>query len=257
MNCENCQNLISAYIDGDLDAQTSQELQTHFSVCAECAKLHEDFASIIGFCDETFTEDSIPPNSKALWCRINNIIESETQTELAVEVQQQREEQQKQKAQTRAGFFARISRSRVQFSLSQLVTSVLGIALVSSLLTLVGIKNFSTAPEQPAAMAAEPTFIERGLATIGFLETPQQKLERKLKDRRSAINYWKKRVEARRVFWNTQMRETFDRNLNVIDKTVNEYTEILQEDPQDSISSEMLDSALNEKMELLREFSEL
>jgi hypothetical protein len=43
----------------------------------------------------------------------------------------------------------------------------------------------------------------------------------------------------------------------VINKSVNEYTEILQEDPQDSISSEMLDSALNEKMELLREFSEL
>lgn len=247
MNCEKCQNLISSYIDGDLDARSSQELQTHFSVCGECAKLHEDFASILGFCDETFTEDSIPPNSQALWCRINNIIENDVETELATE--------EKQKEEVKRSLFSRIRNSSVQFSLSQMVTSFLGIALISSLLTVVGIKNFSVPNDE--AIAAQPGFIEQGLAKIGVIETDQMKIERKLKQRRSSIIYWKKRVETRRNLWNVQMRETFDRNLNVIDKTVNEYTEILQEDPQDSISSEMLDSALNEKMELLREFSEL
>ncbi len=53
------------------------------------------------------------------------------------------------------------------------------------------------------------------------------------------------------------MREAFDRNLIEIDQTVYEYDRILQENPQDDLSSEMLDSALNEKMALLREFSEL
>jgi hypothetical protein len=53
------------------------------------------------------------------------------------------------------------------------------------------------------------------------------------------------------------MREAFDRNLNEIDQTVNEYTLILQENPQDELSSEMLDSTLNDKMELLRAFSDL
>lgn len=248
MNCEKCQNLISVYIDGDLDAQNSQEIQAHFSICAECAKLHEDFASIVGFCGETFTEDSIPPNSQALWCRINNIIETEVEAELATE--------EKKKEEIKRNWFSRIRHSRVQFSPSQMITSFIGIALISSLLTVVGIRNLSV-PNDDEAVTAAPTLLETGLAKIGLFETTQQKFEHKLKQRREAIAYWKKRVETRRNFWNTQMREAFDRNLNVIDKSVNEYTEILQEDPQDSISSEMLDSALNEKMELLREFSEL
>ncbi len=247
MNCEKCQKLISAYIDGDLETQIAQDVQTHLSLCGDCAKLHEDFASILGFCDETFAEDSIPPNSQALWCRINNIIESEVEAELATD--------EKEKVEVKRSWFYRIRNSKLQFSPSQVVSSFLGIALISSLLTIVGIKNFSV--PQDEAKSPEPSFLEKGLATLGVIETPQQKLERKLKQRQQAIKYWKKRVEARKSFWNVQMRETFDRNLKVIDKTVIEYTDILKEDPQDSISSEMLDSALNEKMELLREFSEL
>jgi hypothetical protein len=45
--------------------------------------------------------------------------------------------------------------------------------------------------------------------------------------------------------------------LREIDQTVYEYDKILQENPNDDLSGEMLDSALNEKMALLREFSEL
>ena len=66
-----------------------------------------------------------------------------------------------------------------------------------------------------------------------------------------------KRAQARRVQWDNKMRDAFDRNLNEIDQAVNEYTMILQQDPQDELSGEMLDSALDDKMKLLREFSEL
>lgn len=250
MNCEKCQNLISIYIDGDLDTKDTQEIQAHFSVCGECAKLHEDFASILGFCGETFAEDSILPNSQALWCRINNLIESEVKTDLAAV--------EKKKEETKQNWFSRIWSSKVQFSPYQMISSFIGIALVSSLLTIVGIKNFSVPyNDEDTAVAAQPTYLEKGLAAIGVIETPYQKFERKLKQRKLAISYWKKRVETRRNFWNVQMRDAFDRNLTVIDKTVNGYTKTLEENPQDSISSEMLDSALNEKMELLREFSEL
>jgi hypothetical protein len=247
MNCEKCQNLISAHLDGDLDAQTSEEMRIHYSMCSECAKLREDFASILGFCEETFAEDSIPPNSQALWCRINNIFESEVEAEMASE--------EKIQEHVRKSWFSKLRNTKIHFSPTQMISSFLGIALISSLLTIVGIKNLSV--PQDEASSPELSLIEKGLAKIGVIESPEQRIQRKLKQRNSAINYWKKRVEARKTFWNAQMRSTFDRNLRVIDTTVNEYTNILQKDPQDSISSEMLDSALNEKMELLREFSEL
>ena len=81
--------------------------------------------------------------------------------------------------------------------------------------------------------------------------------ERRIKERLSAIAYWNERVELRRSQWDAQLRDAFDRNMNEIDRAVFEYTKILQENPQDELSSEMLDTTLNEKMELLREFSEL
>jgi hypothetical protein len=53
------------------------------------------------------------------------------------------------------------------------------------------------------------------------------------------------------------MRDTFDRNLHEIDQVVVEYSQNLKDNPQDSLSEEMLNSAMSEKMDLLREFSEL
>ncbi len=248
MNCDKCQNLISGYIDGDLDAKTSEAVETHFSICVECAKLYEDFASIIGFCDETFAEDSIPPNSQAMWCRINNIIETEVEPEIAEEKAQQVKKQSR---------FGLLWNSRLQFSPSQVLASFFGIALISSLLTIVGVKNFSVPGDSVSDKESQPGVFEKVLAKLGVAETPQQKIERRLNERKKAIEYWKKRVETRRVNWDTDTRRVFDRNLGVIEKSVTEYTQILQEDPQDKISNEMLDAALNDKMELLREFSEL
>ena len=64
-------------------------------------------------------------------------------------------------------------------------------------------------------------------------------------------------LKRRRVNWDAHLREAFDRNLNEINQVVVEYDKILKENPQDDLSGEMLDSAMTEKVELLREFSEL
>jgi len=238
MNCEQCQELISVYLDNELEQQVSSEIQTHLAVCIECAKVCEDFAMILDFCNLEETDYSLPPNSKALWCRINNLIE----TEIAPQIAQETKEETKTK-------------KAWQFSFSQVFASILGIALISSLLTIIGIKNFS-AP-QDISTNTSPSIFENALGKIGVIETPQQIRERRIKEQQAAIDYWDKRVEAKRATWNAQMREAFDRNLNEINQVVYENDRILQENPQDDLSNEMLDSALNEKMELLREFAEL
>ena len=80
---------------------------------------------------------------------------------------------------------------------------------------------------------------------------------KRMQEQHAAIEYWNKRVQERRAQWDSRMRDAFDRNLNEIDQAVSEYTFILEKDPQDDLSGEMLDTALNEKMNLLRAFSEL
>lgn len=247
MNCEQCQELISAFLDDDLDEKMSASVQTHLSLCAECAKLCEDFAVILDFCHEQPAAEIVPPNSQALWCRISNTIETDIKTNVSAHCAQPEGNQK--------GWFPRV----LKFSFSQVASAVLGIALVSSLLTVVGIKNyFALAPDRNLMTeSAAPTAFEKVLGRLGLIETAQTLRERRIEQQQAAIDYWNRRVETRRAQWNAHLREAFDRNLNEINQAVDEYTLILQENPQDELSGEMLDSALNEKMELLREFSDL
>jgi hypothetical protein len=244
MNCEECQQLISVYLDNELEKEVSFEVQTHLALCAPCAKVCEDFAMIVDFCE---TEDFLPPNSKALWCRINNLIETEVKAET---------NQENAQVQVKQGFFARTWNNRWQLSLSQVVSSVLCVALVSSLLTVVAVKNYSAANDG-LAINSSPTVFEKVLGKIGLVETSQQTRENRIKAQQATIEYWNNRVEARRIQWDNHLREAFDRNLNEINQVVFEYNKILLENPQDDLSGEMLDSALSEKVELLREFADL
>ncbi len=236
MNCEQCQELISVYLDNELESDVSASIQMHLAGCLECAKMCEDFAMILDFCNLDETEHSLPPNSKALWCRINNLIEAE----IAAEIQPTAEAEKPKRSW--------------QFSFAQVFASIFGIALVSSLLTIVGIRNYSAGD---ASANVAPSVFDRALGKIGLVETPQQTRENRIKEQQAAIEYWNRRVGEKRVKWAVNLREAFDRNLREIDQAVYEYDKILQENPNDDLSGEMLDSALNEKMALLREFSEL
>lgn len=250
MNCEQCQELISLFLDNELEETSSFGVRTHLALCAECAKVCEEFAMILDFCtlDDVAEEVSLPPNSKALWCRINNIIESEIEPETAP-----------QQEAVKTGFLSKFRHSGWRFSFSQVLLLVLSIGLLSSLLTVVGFTNYKAQDGDFASTSSvsQPTIFERVLGKVGLIETPEQARQIRLRQQQAAIDYWNKRVEARRLKWDNHLRQAFDRNLNEINQVVFEYGNILQENPQDELSGEMLDSALNEKMELLREFSDL
>jgi hypothetical protein len=207
MNCEHCQELISVYLDNELEKEVASSVRMHLAICAECAKMCEDFAMILDFCNIDETEQSLPPNSKALWCRINNLIETEIATEVPAEIIK------KKSPKSLAIFFF------TGFA------SILGIALFSSLLTVVGIKNYSAGD---VYADAAPSIFDRALGRMGLIETPQQKRENRIKEQQAAIEYWNKRVEAKRIKWEANLREAFDRNLKEIDQTVFEYDRILQ-----------------------------
>lgn len=247
MNCGNCQELLSEFIDGELDKKVSADVETHLLMCSDCAGIYEDFAGIIGFCDETL-EEALPPNPQALWCRINNVIEGEIRRELS--------EDAKIKAVENAGKNA--NRRRWSLSFPQVVTAVLAIAVISSLLTFVGVKNLtSDSGESVVKSEMMPSFFDSALSKIGLVKTPQERRDENIRKQLETIDYWNKRVAARKTQWNKNLRDAFDRNLYEIDQVVFEYNKNLQENPQDEVSGEMLDTALDEKVQLLREFSEL
>ena len=238
MNCSECRELITVFMDNDLDEVHAASMRQHLAHCRECAKVCTDLTAILDVCDTVPPAELVPPNSKALWLRINNIIESEPKPAPVAEEPPRR-------------FWS--------FSFPQVAAALLVIAVISSTLTVVALRNYSRPADADfvTRSAATQTTFEKVLSKVGLMDSPNQARERRLKEQQAAIDYWNARVQARRLQWDRTTRDAFDRNLQVIDESVSEYTMILQQDPEDELSGEMLDSVLNDKMNLLRDFADL
>ena len=233
MNCEKCQDLISDFLDGALSHEDQETLNAHLGECLECAGVRHDLQWIVGFCRTQRGEYVAPPNAQALWQRIRNMIE--TGASLAAP------------APARRSFWSNWVGRSWELSFPQLAASVAAIVLVVSLTTVVGLKRFQSGEPAKSSGASSPATWSVAVAKVRERVSKQQQL----------ISYWNERVEFNKARWSPDMRQTFDRNLAVIDQTVNDSMNSLTQNPHDEVSEEMLNAALNEKLSLLKEFAEL
>jgi hypothetical protein len=230
MNCEKCQDLISDFVDGSLSQEDQSTLNSHLEECLSCADVRSDLQSLVGFCRTQRGQYDAVPNERALWLRIRNVIEAESVVAAPA---------------TREPRNSWLRRSW-ELSFPQLAASAAAIVLVVSLSTAVGLRRWQSGGTGAAA-SGNPETLSASAVNIRSRVSQQQ----------DAIAYWNQRVEFNKARWNPQMRETFDRNLKVIDEAVNESLNALSKSPHDEVSEEMLNTALNEKLSLLKEFSEL
>jgi len=236
MNCDKCHDLISEFLDGALSHQDQATLSSHLEDCLDCAGVRDDLQSIVGFCRTHRGEYSAPPNEKALWLRIRNVIEAETNPSVAGTTPVQR-----------SSWKNWMGRSW-ELSFPQLVASAAAIVLVVALSTAVGLRRYQSAGVQVVNNdSSAPQNLSLAAANVRERVSQQQQ----------SIAYWNQRVEYNKARWSPEMRETFERNLKVIDQTVNDQFEALSHNPHDEVSEEILNAALNEKLSLLKEFAEL
>lgn len=226
-------------MDNELSASDADAVRCHIAVCDECASVFEQIASIIDFSRDDVSVDEIMPNKEHMWLRINNMIESEKPIA--------------------PPSVPGPPRRFWQFSFAQIAIAGLCIAIFSSIVTFAVLRNSRSMPaaEILSRAASERTTFEKVLARVGLIESQHEARERLLQERQVTIDYWNARVQARRMNWDKTTRDAFDRNLRIIEQSVNEYTLILQSDPEDELSGEMLNSVLNDKVNLLRDFAEL
>ena len=239
MNCESCQELISDLLDGSLSREDQLLLNTHLEECLSCAEVRNDLDSIVVFCRAQRGEYAASPNERAIWLRIRNAVEAENGAAVVSAA--------KARPERRAGFWDRLMSRSWQLSFPQLAASVATIAVVVSLVTVVGLREIGRIGTKGVVTTDKS-------AVSGT--TPAFNRDR-MSQQQQAINYWNARVETNKARWSPQMRDTFDRNLNVIDQAVNDSLRELSKNPHDEVSEEMLSAALNEKIALLKEFSEL
>ncbi|HKG48506.1 MAG TPA: hypothetical protein VKB02_17345 [Pyrinomonadaceae bacterium] len=227
MNCETCQELIHDLIDGSINQSDESTLNTHLKDCLNCDSVRQDLASIVGFCRTQRGEYEAPPNEQALWLRIRNSIEAELPSRVT-------------NTQPGGSFLSRWLGRSWELSLPQLAASAVAIVLLVSLATVVGLRRWggygvvSSVPQVEAATLTD-----------------------RFSQRRQVIDYWNQRVELNKARWSPEMRETFERNMKVIDQTVADSLNELKRNPHDEISEQMLNESLNDKLALLKEFSDL
>jgi anti-sigma factor RsiW len=234
MNCDKCQDLISDFLDGSITHQDKTTLSSHLEECLHCAEVRDDLQSIVGFCRTQQGQYDAPPNERALWLRIRNMIEAGASVDAQAP------------AAARRGFLQNWTARSWELSFPQLAAMAAAIVLIVSLSTAVGLRRWQTGAVDGRLQSAQNGF-EVGATEVRSRISQQQQL----------ISYWNQRVEYNKARWNPQMRETFDRNLAVIDQAVNDSFDSLSKNPHDEVSEEMLNTALNEKLSLLKEFAEL
>ena len=230
MNCENYRDLLSDFIDESLTPQDRAKVETHLSACGACAEARADLDLIVGFCREHRGEYDPVPNEKALWLRISNTLKSELTIRTATNVP------------AGAGWWFRVMNRSWQLSFPQLATSVAATIVIAVALTLAGLRVFSGSGVKSS-----------GLTLVSESSTVQDRY----RQQRQTIEYWNKRVELNKARWNPQMRETFDRNMGVIDAAVDDSMGRLNQNPHDEVSEDILNAAMSDKIALLKEFSEL
>lgn len=234
MNCEKCQDLISDFLDGSLSREDNSTLNSHLEECLGCGGVRQDLESLVGFCRTQRGQYSAPPNEQALWLRIRNVVEAEAGPGTSKPVH------------AGGGFWTNwVSRSW-ELSFPQLAASAAIIVLVVSLTTAVGLRRWQS---QGTGAGSAPAGDALSLSAIN--------IRNRVSQQQQTIAYWNQRVNYNKARWNPQMRETFDRNLKVIDEAVNDSFDALSRNPHDEVSEEMLNVALNEKLSLLKSFSEL
>jgi hypothetical protein len=128
-----------------------------------------------------------------------------------------------------------------ELSLPQLATSAVAIVLLVSLATVVGLRRWGG-----FGVPATITQVAASNENDQVWQRQQQ-----------VISYWNQRIEVNKVRWSPEMRATFDRNMKFIDEAVANALEDLKRNPHDEVSEQMLNEALNDKLTLLQDFSDL
>jgi predicted anti-sigma-YlaC factor YlaD len=249
MNCDKCQELLSDFLDGAMNGEDHATFSAHLEECFPCFNVHAEMDSIVSFCREHRGEYVAPPNEQAMWVRIRNTVEMESNTAAS-------SARNLTQAARRENWWSRMMGRSWELSLPQVAAAVVAIIVVASLATVFGLRGFQKIGTDSTAST---NLSNRGGAVALSGDPKALDLNSRIWQQQQQIKYWSQMVEQRKAHWNPQVRADFEHNLTLLDETVQESLQKLSARPaeHDEVTEEMLNSALNDKMQLLKEFSDL
>jgi anti-sigma factor RsiW len=216
MRCSKAQKYISEYVDGSLDARTAVEVERHVGECRACRELLEDFRKMKSAASDLET----PEPDEAVWLRIRERVASAWPAAEPVGP-------------------VRVP-GRWAFGLSVPALRLAGVAAIALILIASGVVIGLRLAGRGAA--SYPKNSER--YTLAKLDEAEMYYQKAIKSLSEAFAGEKKAMIP-------QVAEMFERNLAVIDATIQACREAARKEPDDLQARSYLLAAYMDKVNLL------
>ena len=223
MVCNECQELLSDYIDGELELGEQVKIERHLGDCEPCRAVRDDLLQIVHFSHQL--PEQAP--SGALWARI--------QSDIA--------EQRPAGFLSRAGAWWTSAQSRhFNLSIPQMAAAAAALVIVLSIGVMMTRQNGASNEMAMISSAAGAAPQVQVLSSADL-----QQLEKQISNLSASI-------EQRKVSWDPALRVKFEKNMLLIEQSLAECRHQLNDNPGDDVSQELMLNAYREKVRLLEGF---
>jgi len=226
--------------------------------CLTCDDVRRELDEVNSLVRADFTDLHAPQNSQALWLRIREQVESDMNwaqtTASHAKVKPSRVDAHK-------SMWSRLWNARWEVSAPQ-TAAFASLMLVAAMVTAfgLGVRRAPVGTETTAGVASnsfslpQMNFVDGN--NMAGVAPRQPSYEDYVRQQQAEAQYWMRQVETRKARFSPQLLDSYERSLASLDQTVAESLDELRRNPRDEFSVEILNHALREKAELLKEFSE-
>lgn len=255
MDCHKCHDLLSDLLDNALDGEDRRLLDRHIEECAACTDTHGDLGDLIALARTGREEEALaaPPSGQALWLRIREHVEEDIEWAAGQSSLTATRQVTAHNTVAKAdGWWSRLWSARWEFTAPQVTgafASLVGVAVLGAFLGTSALRGVNETPVDAASANSGR------VAGVETASASRVNLDEYIRRQQADIDYWRQRVEENKSRLPPRMRESYENTMVQLDQDVNYSLDQLQQNPQDDVSEQMLNRALQDKVEILKEIS--
>lgn len=245
MQCQECENLLSDYLDHAIEPHLRTEIEVHLAACPGCTALHNELCQLLA------ASELLLPQVSGPTIRAHRVPQPGHLGAIPASPNQQVFLRIKQLLFER---YVEIKLTIPQFSA---LVGILGGLVLFGVWSLQNPAMLNSQGESRPGLAspASPGTSNTVLIPTTQLVSHSRNYQAERVVLTESITRLSKALETRKVDWDPELRRVFERNMALIDQSLLECEVALRSNPHDFGAEEMLIAAYREKLRLLQEFA--